>query len=106
VRTEPDSVELTQPHSAFSSPYPSFLHSSPGSLWHVGCVSAAAAAAGTVSGFLEALLCVVPMTTMQVKFCHDSRRDVPRFTSLPAGIRHILTESGWAGLYQVITGCP
>lgn len=56
---------------------------------------------GMVAGFVEGSLCVVPMTTLQVKFCHDLSLDTPKFKGLAHGTREIVRELGWKGVYQV-----
>ena len=67
--------------------------------------SAVPVLAGLVSGFAEAVLCVVPMTTIQVKFCHDSCREVPHYRGLVHGISTIVREEGLHGLYRVRRAC-
>ena len=42
------------------------------------------------------------MTTLQVKFCHDLSLEAPRYRGLLHGVRTIVKEDGWGGLYQVI----
>lgn len=57
--------------------------------------------AGMAAGLVEGTVCVVPMTTIQVKFCHDLSLPVPRYQGLRHGVNLIVREDGWRGLYQV-----
>lgn len=57
--------------------------------------------AGMCAGLVEAATCIVPMTTMQVKFCHDQSLEHPRFQGFVHGVKLIVKEHGFGGLYQV-----
>jgi hypothetical protein len=57
--------------------------------------------AGMVAGLVEGSVCVVPMTTLQVKFCHDLSCEAPRYRGLHHGVRTIVSEEGWRGIYRV-----
>ena len=56
--------------------------------------------AGTASGFAEAALATVPLTTLSVRLCADGALAQPRFTSLPQAVALIAREEGAAGLYR------
>lgn len=58
--------------------------------------------AGMIAGLVEGAVCVVPMTTLQVKFCHDLSCDAPRYKGLRHGVQTIVSEEGWHGVYRVM----
>ena len=55
---------------------------------------------GLLSGFAEASLCTVPLTTLAVRLCAESAAPSPRFTSLFPAISFIVREEGLRGLYR------
>jgi hypothetical protein len=57
--------------------------------------------AGLCAGIVEAALCVVPMTSVQVRMCHDLGREQPQYRGLLHGVCTIVAESGVGALYQV-----
>jgi solute carrier family 25 (mitochondrial citrate transporter), member 1 len=58
--------------------------------------------AGLISGVVEALVIIIPSTTLQVKFIADLNRDPepPRYKGFVHGVRSIVTEEGWSGVYR------
>ncbi len=58
--------------------------------------------AGLVSGVVEALVIIIPSTTLQVKFIADLNRDPepPRYKGFVHGVRSIVAEEGWSGVYR------
>jgi len=60
--------------------------------------------AGLVSGIIEAVIIIVPMTTLQVKLISDLNRDIPQYTrGMVHAISTIVKEEGLSGLYRGAT---
>jgi solute carrier family 25 (mitochondrial citrate transporter), member 1 len=60
--------------------------------------------AGLVSGVIEAVIIIVPMTTLQVKLISDLNRDIPQYTrGMVHAISTIVKEEGLSGLYRGAT---
>jgi solute carrier family 25 (mitochondrial citrate transporter), member 1 len=56
--------------------------------------------AGLVSGVIEAVTVIIPMTTIQVKFIADLNRPAPSYRGLAHGVAAIAGEEGLGGLYR------
>lgn len=57
--------------------------------------------AGLISGVIEAVIIIVPMTTLQVKMISDLNREVPQYTrGLVHAISSIFKDEGLSGLYR------
>lgn len=57
--------------------------------------------AGLISGVIEAVIIIVPMTTLQVKLISDLNREVPQYTrGMMHAISSIVKEEGLNGLYR------
>nr|XP_012216487.1 PREDICTED: putative tricarboxylate transport protein, mitochondrial [Linepithema humile] len=56
--------------------------------------------AGLCAGVCEAIFAVTPMETIKVKFINDQRSAKPRFRGFLHGVRIIVKEHGFRGVYQ------
>lgn len=59
--------------------------------------------AGLCAGTSEAILVVTPMETIKVKFINDQRSANPKYRGFLHGVRMIVTEHGFRGVYQGLT---
>ncbi|BES91447.1 Tricarboxylate transport protein [Nesidiocoris tenuis] len=58
---------------------------------------------GLGAGVAEAILAVTPMETVKVKFINDQRSANPKYKGFFHGVRHIINEQGFRGVYQGLT---
>lgn len=58
---------------------------------------------GLGAGVCEAIFAVTPMETVKVKFINDQRSENPRFQGFFHGVRTIVQEQGFKGVYQGVT---
>ena len=56
--------------------------------------------AGLLSGVGEALFVVVPQETIKVKLIHDRLQEKPRFRNLAHGVKSVISEKGFSGIYK------
>ncbi|KZC07593.1 PREDICTED: putative tricarboxylate transport protein, mitochondrial [Dufourea novaeangliae] len=59
--------------------------------------------AGLCAGASEAIFAVTPMETIKVKFINDQRSANPRYKGFLHGVRMIIKEYGFRGVYQGLT---
>ena len=59
--------------------------------------------AGLCAGASEAIFAVTPMETIKVKFINDQRSANPRYKGFLHGVRMIIQEYGFKGVYQGLT---
>ncbi|XP_076383578.1 mitochondrial citrate transporter scheggia [Megalopta genalis] len=59
--------------------------------------------AGLCAGASEAILAVTPMETIKVKFINDQRSPNPKYRGFLHGVRMIIKEYGFRGIYQGLT---
>uniref|UniRef100_A0A0A9W879 Citrate transport protein n=2 Tax=Lygus hesperus TaxID=30085 RepID=A0A0A9W879_LYGHE len=58
---------------------------------------------GLGAGICEAILAVTPMETVKVKFINDQRSGNPKYKGFFHGVRLIIKDSGFKGVYQGVT---
>ncbi|CAH0402836.1 unnamed protein product [Chilo suppressalis] len=58
---------------------------------------------GLAAGVAEAIFAVTPMETVKVKFINDMRMEKPRFKGFFHGVRMIVREEGFGGVYKGVT---
>ncbi|ORY30546.1 putative mitochondrial inner membrane citrate transporter [Naematelia encephala] len=56
--------------------------------------------AGLGAGMMEAIIAVTPSETIKTKMIEDSKRATPRFKGMTHGVRTIIADEGWLGLYR------
>ena len=56
--------------------------------------------AGLAAGMAEAVIAVTPSETIKTKLIEDARRPVRQYTSTLHGVRSIVAEEGWRGIYR------
>lgn len=56
--------------------------------------------AGLGAGMVEATLVVTPTETIKTKLIHDANRPEPRYKGLSHGVRTIVAEEGFGGIYR------
>lgn len=56
--------------------------------------------AGLGAGMMEAIIAVTPSETIKTKMIEDSKRAQPRFNGMVDGVRQIVREEGWRGVYR------
>lgn len=61
------------------------------------------ALSGLGAGVCEAIFAVTPMETIKVKFINDRRSPNPRFKGFLHGVRLIIKDSGFGGIYKGVT---
>lgn len=57
-------------------------------------------ACGLGAGITEAVFVVTPMETVKVKFINDQNSAKPKYRGFAHGVRHIVAEQGFRGVYQ------
>ncbi len=58
---------------------------------------------GLGAGVSEAILAVTPMETVKVKFIHDQNQLKPKYNGFYHGVREIVREQGFSGVYKGVT---
>lgn len=58
---------------------------------------------GLGAGICEAILAVTPMETIKVKFINDQRSAKPQFRGFGHGVRTIIKQEGFSGIYKGVT---
>eukprot|EP01086_Lenisia_limosa_P011048 TRINITY_DN36181_c0_g1_i1.p1 TRINITY_DN36181_c0_g1~~TRINITY_DN36181_c0_g1_i1.p1 ORF type:complete len:292 (+),score=33.47 TRINITY_DN36181_c0_g1_i1:98-973(+) len=56
--------------------------------------------AGLIAGVGEAIFAVCPMETVKVMMIADQRREIPQYRGLVHGIRSMVSEQGFRGIYR------
>ncbi|WOO76830.1 putative mitochondrial carrier [Vanrija pseudolonga] len=56
--------------------------------------------AGLGAGMMEAVIAVTPSETIKTKMIEDSKRAQPQFNGLVDGVRKIVAQEGWRGVYR------
>lgn len=58
---------------------------------------------GLSAGIIEALFAVIPQESIKVKFINDRFSEKPKYNGLLHGIKEIIHEKGFRGIYQGVT---